>query len=83
MSKKERLEDLGILLVKIENIMEHDLFDCIENIGCNRPKDFIDVFDTLNEDQKEDFLHSLAYNISSVNDMLAECWCIAKGNDEE
>lgn len=74
---RERIEDIGRLLVMTEALVDHELFTLIT---C-RDKDFIDVFGEMKEDKKDDLLHSLAYSISSVRDQLYEMVSICRGTD--
>ncbi len=81
MTKRERLEDLGVLLEKISSLMDHDLFEICDKAGC-RTKDFDEHFRTLSEDKQSDLLHEIAYGIEDVSNKLADCWAIAKGEEE-
>ena len=74
---RERIEDLGRISVLIDKLLDHELF----NLIVCRDKDFIDSFEALEEDKRDDLLHNLAYGISSVRDELYEILCIAKGTD--
>jgi hypothetical protein len=74
---RERIEDLGRLCVMTEKLLDHQLFHLIT---C-REKDFLDVFEEMKEEQRDDLLHSMAYGISGVRDELYEMLSIAKGND--
>ncbi len=74
---RERIEDIGRLCVMIDKLLEHELF----NIITCRDKDFVDVFEEMQQEQRDDLLHSIAYGISSVRDELYEMLSIAKGTD--
>jgi hypothetical protein len=78
MTKKERLEDLGIILQLITDINDMKLFELYHG----RNKDFLDFWSNLDPEKQEDFLHKLPYLISDVKDKLSEVWCIARGDDE-
>lgn len=45
-----------------------------------RSKDAVDVFYSLDEEMKIDFIHNLAYDLTSISDSLYECLSIANGN---
>jgi hypothetical protein len=82
MTKRERLEDLGVLLEKLQSLMDHELFEIFDKLGCRR-KDFIEHIDALPEEKRDDILHSIAYGIDSVQSLIGDCWAIARGEDEE
>lgn len=79
MSKRERIEDLGRLSVKLRNIYDDDLFDIMIN---TRPKYAWDVFSRLDEDQKLDIIEKIAYGLERIKESISECLCIADGDEE-
>ena len=74
---RERIEDIGRICVMIDNLLEHEVFELIR---C-RDKDFVDVFNEMKKQQRDELLHSMAYGISAVEDELYEMLSITKGND--
>ena len=83
MTKRERLEDLGVLLEKLATLMDDDLFDVLERNSCRRPKDICEAYDALNEDKRYDLLTELAYGVERVSNEIGECWAIARGSDTD
>ena len=76
---RQRVEDLGRIAAILESLMDqHELFHLIQ---C-REKDFVDHFEEMSEDKKEDLLHSLAYGISHLKNILYDVLIIAQGRDE-
>ncbi len=61
--------------------MDDDVFELVDNLGC-RKKDFEDHFYTLDKEKQGDLLHSIAYGLERVSDKLAECWSVARGDEE-
>ncbi len=82
MSKRERIEDLGILSVHLHNLFHEDIFNEIERYY-RRPKDAFDSFNSLDENQKEEFIRMIAYGLQNIHEKIAECSQIADGNNEE
>jgi len=80
---RERIEDLGRLMVKIDNILEHDLFTRPGNNGvyCYRIKDFPSVFHEFDKEKQTDWVMETLYGIDSVKESLYECLEISKGED--
>ncbi len=74
---RERIEDLGRVLVLIDQCLDSDLFDMIQV----RPKDFLEWFESLDSIDKNNFLESLPYEISKVSDILYQSLEILKGED--
>lgn len=75
---RNRLEDLGRLLVLIEQLTDDELFD---NLPWRRPKDAIESFSALTPERQADFIHSLAYRITDFHEKLVMLWEIAAGQD--
>lgn len=81
---RQRIEDLGRLSVLIRNIIYEDydftnqnsLWECL-----GRPKYAEATFEALTEEQKGDFIHSLAYSLESLGWKLHELLSIAEGTD--
>lgn len=74
---RERLEDLGRIMVMVEKLLDLPLF---ESPNC-RSKDFTEWFESLSEETRADFLHQLPYQIREVEDQLNEIVMIARGHD--
>lgn len=81
MSKKERIEDLGKLAVYIEKARDHDMWDIKSSFS--RDKDFAEIFLQQTPEKQFDDLHELAYNMSSLHDLLYKMQEIADGAEEE
>lgn len=69
------------MLEKLTSLMDDDVFDLVNNLGC-RKKDFEDYFYTLDKEKQGDLLHKIAYGLESASHKLADCWSVAKGDDE-
>jgi hypothetical protein len=82
MAKRERLEDLGVLFQMLTELVDHKLFKLLGESGCRRSKDFVDHFDTLSEDVQYDLLNSLAYELDDALGRIADCWVVARGDEE-
>lgn len=80
MNRKERIEDLGKLSCLLKNIFFDEFFD---QKYWNRPKDAWSKFNTLDEDQKENVISSIAYGLERIRDEIADCRCIADGDYED
>lgn len=81
MSKRERIEDLGVLKEKLKNLFNHELFDIFEKYDIRRPKDVCEIFSEIEEDKKLELVSSLAYMIEEVRDLIADCLDVAEGED--
>jgi len=80
---RQRIEDLGRLMVMLDYLLEHDLFDKLFPSN-ERPKDFIEFkWDVLKKDPEkaEEFLEDIVYAVHSVREKLYECLEVAKGWD--
>lgn len=75
--KRERIEDLGKLSVMIGDIFLDDFL--IEKYF-RRPKDSWDSFCNLDENQKQEYVLSVAYGIERIKEKLADCLYIANGD---
>lgn len=76
---RQRIEDLGRLMVLIKNLLDHKIFD--ESYSPRRPKDSWEWFSELSEDQKIEILNTWAYGIEDVKEKLYEMLQIAEGTD--
>jgi hypothetical protein len=76
---RQRVEDLGRLAVLLRNLLDHQLFD--ENLLPRRPKDYLDWFNELSDDRKDEVLRSWVYGIDNLKDKLYEMLSIAEGTD--
>jgi hypothetical protein len=75
---RQRIEDLGrIAAILSKDICDHSLF----SLYTGRNKDFIEYFELLPEEKKDDLLHSMIYSISDLRDQLYELLEIANGED--
>ena len=80
MTKKERLEDLGILSQKLYKLGENELFDLIPNTG--RAKDAPSWFRSLDAEKQDELIYLIARTLFDVENEISECWIIAKGDLE-
>lgn len=79
MTKRERIEDLGIILTKLEDIIHQDeQFNCPWNDATSKHTRDSFVEKYRDRDKMED-LHDW---IRSLRHKLDEIWCIARGDDE-
>ena len=74
---RERVEDLGRLLVLLDNMYEMEVFG---KLG-DRPKTAVDKFFQLDSSEQEDAIRSVAYGLESIREKVLECYEICKGED--
>lgn len=79
MAKKERIEDLGKLSVMLDELYRDEIFD---SAYCRRAKDAWQSFSSLNDDEKQDCITSLAYGLERIKDRISVCCCIADGEED-
>lgn len=79
MTKRERIEDLGRIAVLANSLGDHKIFQLYHG----RRKDIHDWWASLNEEQKGDFLHEIAYGLDDVSEKIMDIWAIAMGDDEK
>ncbi len=79
MTKKERIEDLGKLSVLLKELFDDDIF---QERYWRRPKDSYEAFASLNEEQKDECIGTIAYGIERLRENIAECMQIADGDEE-
>lgn len=75
---RNRLEDLGRLAEKLRHITEHELF----NIVIGRKKDYSETFYECSKERQAEVLHSIAYGIEEVENMIHYCLGIAEATDD-
>ena len=80
MAKKERIEDLGRIAELLRQSLNHELWDIKDTFS--RDKDFADLFQSLPKEKQYDKLHELAYNMSSLREILNDVKMIADGEEE-
>ena len=81
MARKERIEDLGRIAELIRQVLNHDMWDIKDTFS--RDKDFGELFQALPQDKQYDKLHELAYNMSSLRDLLYDVKEIADGDEDD
>ena len=74
---RQRVEDLGRIAVLIDNILKEDLWDLYQG----RNKDFVEIFNAMPEEKRDDLLHNLIYGISGIKEKIYEIGSIADGTD--
>lgn len=79
MSESRRLEDLGRLAEKLQVIFDDDFWQLIPG----RKKDFCEYVEALSVDARDELMHKLAYGMESMREKVADCVCLADGNDDE
>jgi hypothetical protein len=77
---RERLEDLGRVSEKLSFLCDHEIFDWKEGARC---KDVCEWFSKLPEEKKYDIIHSLAYNLDEISNLLHDCYQVARWGDED
>ena len=80
MATKERIEDLGRVAELTRQALNHDMWDIKDTFS--RDKDFAELFQGLPEEKQYDKLHKLAYDMSSLRDILYDVQMIADGEEE-
>jgi len=81
MPRRERAEDLGVLYCKLLEINEK-FYDINEILPWTRAKDACDMFEKLEDDEKSELIHKVAYFIGSLEQQMLECLSIARGDEE-
>lgn len=79
MANKERIEDLGKLSILLSEIFRDEIF---HDRYWSRPKDAWESFSALSEGEKEECIRHIAYGLQRLSENIAECCCIADGDDE-
>ena len=74
---RDRLEDIGRILILLENALNLDIFD---EFPC-RNKDFVEWVEELSEEKREEVLHPIPYKIQELQEKLYEMREIASGLD--
>lgn len=80
MAFKERIEDLGRVAELIRQALNHDMWDIKDTFF--RDKDFAELFQASPQEKQYDRLHKLAYDMSSLRDILYDVQMIADGEEE-
>lgn len=90
MTKRERLEDLGLLFVKLDTIMNEEIFERLskhdpwwyevneKDLKCKYSGEKLTKEQVLTERLNE--CRRILY---FIHDRISECWSIARGSDEE
>lgn len=81
MPRRERAEDLGILYCKLLELSQK-FYDINESIPWSRAKDACEMFEQLEDDEKSEVIHKLAYFIGNLEEDVSECLSIARGDEE-
>ncbi len=76
---RQRIEDLGRLAILLQNLLDHQLFD--EHHLTNRPKHYLEWFDQLSKDKKDEIVRSWAYGIDDLRGKIYDLLAIAEGTD--
>lgn len=81
--QRQRIEDLGILTEKLSKLHDDEIFAKYETLGVRRKKDFMQAFAELSDEAKLSFADDLVYGIDRVHDEIAECWGVARGEEQQ
>lgn len=76
---RNRLEDLGRVMVMLENLLDHPLF---ENQYWHRPKDANEWFGKQSEEKKDDVIHEIAYALEGFDFKIHDILSICRGTDD-
>jgi len=76
---RDRLEDLGRVLVLSEKLLEHPLF---QELYWYRAKEANDWFERQTLEIQQDVIHEYAYGIEGIKSDLSEIVCICRGHDD-
>lgn len=76
---RERIEDIGRILVLIKNLQEHQIFS--EEYLPSRSRDAEEWFDSLHEDKKYDVIRHFCYSLSDLSDKMFDIQMICEGTD--
>lgn len=74
---RERVEDLGRILVLVDTLLDLDVFDLYQG----RNKDFIEYFNGLDNEKQQNLLNKLIYGIQDVKEKIYDISSIARGMD--
>jgi hypothetical protein len=74
---RERVEDLGRIVVLVKNIFESDLLEG----RTIRNKDFVEWFNKQTEETRDEWIHNTIYQIDFLKEKLFEILEIAEGYD--
>jgi hypothetical protein len=75
---RQRIEDLGRIYVMIDNLLDLDIFHLNDDV---RNKDFVEYFNELKDEQRDEIVHNCIYGLSNVKDKLYDIMSIAQGTD--
>jgi len=75
---RQRVEDLGRILERINVLLGHSVFDIMDTI---RTKDYADSMMEKPDGQKWEAFNSVAYGLKSLEESLVEIYEIASGQD--
>jgi len=81
MARKERVEDLGRIAELMKQALNHEMWDIKDTFS--RDKEFAELFQNLEKDRQYEKLNELAYNMSSLRDLLYDVREIADGDEDE
>ena len=77
---RERVEDLGRLLVLLESMCTHAIFEKFEMFSKHYCVE--EYLNKLNDDQKSDFFESIRFWVNDLEGKIAECVLIARAHDD-
>lgn len=78
---RERVEDLGRIFVLIDNILENEVFEERGKLRPYKAKEAASWFAEKTEEEKGDYIHSMAYGIDLIEQKLLEMREICRGED--
>ncbi len=74
---RDRREDLGRLMVMLDKLSEHEVFEYVDS-GAKR---FPERFRARTPEEQDDILHAIGYGLQHLKEELIECWSISAGTD--
>lgn len=74
---RKRIEDLGRIAVLVEKLFDADVW----YVYTGRNKDFVDYFNELDDEKKDDILHKLIYGLDDLKSSISDISLIAEGTD--
>lgn len=74
---RSRLEDLGRIMILVENLIDLEVWDAFND----KPKRSPEWFKSLSEEQRDDAIRKIAYGMESVKEHLYKVLEICQGQD--
>lgn len=78
---RQRIEDLGRLMVLLDQLWKDDIFLIIERTVFSSAKNFADSIQKMSKEEQWEFLNKIGYGIDRLQDKIVEALEIARGDD--